>query len=151
LQNAQDVARYLLVTQDPNGERITNLKLQKLVYFAQGFYLGWRGRPLFSESIKAWAHGPVVPALWHEYRQYGSNPLPLPTSPPSGFTSDERAVLDSVTRAYGGYSAWDLREITHREPPWVEAFNRPGGPGAIAHSALEAQYKGRVQAPTEGG
>ena len=60
-----DVARYILSRQDQNaGDTISNMKLQKLVYYAQGFALAITGKPLFQEDIEAWEHGPVAPALY---------------------------------------------------------------------------------------
>ncbi len=145
MHSVNDVARYLLATQGAiPGERITNLKLQKLVYYAQGYHLALYGQPLFTESIKAWAHGPVVPSLWQEYRQYGSNPLPKPSKSPPVFTHEERELLDSVSQSYGQYAAWRLREVTHEERPWVEAYNRGGGSGTISHQVMAEFFKTRL-------
>jgi len=59
-----DVARYFLtLMSEENGDLISNLKLQKLVYYAQGSSLALWGNPLFSEKIEAWLHGPVIPVL----------------------------------------------------------------------------------------
>lgn len=60
--NCFDVAKYFLAQQDETaGDLISNLKLQKLIYYAQGFHLAISDRPLFPEPIKAWIHGPAVP------------------------------------------------------------------------------------------
>jgi uncharacterized phage-associated protein len=125
MTSALEVAHYFLAKQDEAaGELITNLKLQKLVYYAQGFHLAVFDKPLFPEQIKAWEHGPVVPQLWHVYKDYGSKPLPLPDDV-SAFDSATRELLDEVADVYGQFSAWRLRELTHSEPPWIEAFNSP--------------------------
>ena len=64
MANCHDVAAYILAKQDDDsGDLISNLKLQKLAYYAQGFCLAMHGRPLFPEAIKAWKHGPVVSEL----------------------------------------------------------------------------------------
>ena len=119
---AADIARYFLAKQGPAdaAEPINNLKLQKLCYYAQGVALAKLQRPLFFEDIEHWQHGPVVPTLWREYRQFGSNPIPPPEFPLDFkmFDSETRWVLDSVMRTYGRLSAWDLRNMTHTEPPW---------------------------------
>ncbi len=51
---------------------MSNLKLQKLLYDAQGHYLGGHGQPLFEDPIEAWVHGPVVPSTYYERQRYGS-------------------------------------------------------------------------------
>ena len=74
---AIEVARYFLsLTDEDAGELISNLKLQKLLYYAQGFHLVIYGEPLFPETIEAWAHGPVVTSVYHQYKEYGSEPIP---------------------------------------------------------------------------
>ena len=61
-----DIAKYFLAQADEEiGDLISNLKLQKLVYYAQGFYLALHDEALFPEDIEAWTHGPVVPVLYH--------------------------------------------------------------------------------------
>jgi len=124
--SARDVANYFLaLASEEEGELISNLKLQKLVYYAQGFSLAIRGKPLFQESIEAWTHGPVVPSLYREFKEYGSAAV----EPPSDFTFDSfdpeiQELLDEVYSVYGQYSASGLRTLTHSEPPWKDA---PGG------------------------
>lgn len=118
-----DVANYLLAQQSEEaGDLISNLKLQKLVYYAQGCHLGIFDVPLFPEPLKAWVHGPVVPELYHAYKQYGSGPIPMPVGMDfSVFTAETRDLLDEVYAVYGQFSAWKLREMTHTEAPWKEA------------------------------
>ena len=69
---AAQVARYFLALTDPDDNDVSNLKLQKLCYYAQGLCSAMRGAPLFVDRIEAWDHGPVVPTLYHEYKQHGS-------------------------------------------------------------------------------
>ncbi len=74
---ASEAARYFLALQD-DEDSISNLKLQKLLYYAQGFSLALTGKPLFNDQIKAWIHGPVVPSVWADYRECGAGPVPRP-------------------------------------------------------------------------
>lgn len=121
---AQTIANYLILrvnSDEEYGEQITNMKLQKLLYYAQGFHLAWRGSKLFNEDIEAWAHGPVVPNIYHEYKGFRSNPLPDPEGFDSATVDDEsRTVLEEVYSVYGQYSAWGLRNLTHEEAPWSD-------------------------------
>ncbi len=121
--SAREVADYFLASVDEDcGDNITNLKLQKLVYYAQGFHLAMNdGKPLFDDPISAWAHGPVVPTLYHAFESYGANAVPRPqTVDYSKYTDDVRKLLDEVSEVYGQFSASRLRAMTHEEPPWTE-------------------------------
>lgn len=118
-----DVANYFLAQSDEEaGDLISNLKLQKLVYYAQGFHLAVCGDCLFGETLEAWQHGPVVPALYHKYKHYGAGGIPAPINPDfAGLTSEQVGLLEEVYAVYGQFSAWKLRNMTHDEAPWRDA------------------------------
>lgn len=124
-----DVAKYFLSRQDVEaGDTISNMKLQKLVYYAQGFTLAITGKPLFMETIEAWEHGPVVPVLYRQYKEYGAGSIPPPREAPevisAHFDAAQLEILGEVYDVYGQYSAWKLRNFTHEETPWLEHFNK---------------------------
>lgn len=135
-----NVAGYFLSMVDEElGDLVSNLKLQKLVYYAQGFHLAVFKKPLFDEQIEAWTHGPVVPTLYHVLKKYDSGPIPRATDfDLIIFPEDVRKLLDDVYNAYGQYDAWRLRNLTHDEPPWCDAYKR--GPGSIISNAAMQDY-----------
>lgn len=142
--SCRDVARYFLsLTDEEAGELISNLKLQKLVYYAQGFHLAMYDTPLFREDIYAWKHGPVIPDLYHEYKEYGSGAIPAPTDLDDTIY-DEKDIefLNEVYSVYGQFSAWKLRNMTHEEPPWKEVSetNLP-----IRHETMKEYFKQFIQ------
>jgi uncharacterized phage-associated protein len=57
---------------------ITNMKLQKLVYYAQGVYTGIVETPLFKETIEAWTYGPISPDLYHKFKIFENKPITWP-------------------------------------------------------------------------
>jgi uncharacterized phage-associated protein len=120
-----DVARYFLAQVDEDaGDSLTNLKLQKLVYYAQGFHLAFYDEALFPERIEGWTHGPVVPDLYHALKQFGSEPVKLDWEvDPDKYSPEVLGLLDEVYSVYGQFSAVRLRNITHQEPPWMETPN----------------------------
>ena len=139
---AKDVAEYFLSLNNPElGDSISNLKLQKLCYYAQGFHLALNdGKPLFRDSIAAWQHGPVIPQLYHEYKSYGGNPIPPPEHPKINADSKTGKFLSEVFDAYGQFSAWKLRDMTHGEPPWKDT---PSG-GSISHESMREYFASLV-------
>lgn len=117
--SAHEIAKYFVSLVDEEaGDSISNLKLQKLLYYAQGFHLAVFGEPLFPEAIKAWAHGPVVPQVYHEYKDFGARPIPVERVNLESYPPEVREVLDEVNAVYGQFSASKLRAMTHDEPPW---------------------------------
>lgn len=119
---ARDVVDYFLASVDEeSGDNVSNLKLQKLLYYAQGFHLALYEKPLFDDAIQAWQHGPVVPDLYHLFKRYGAGAIPPPENfDKSRYTSEVTSLLDEVFEVYGQFSALKLRSMTHDEPPWSQ-------------------------------
>ncbi|GAA6618466.1 Panacea domain-containing protein [Scytonema sp. NUACC26] len=138
--SCHDVAKYFLAqTDEEAGDLISNLKLQKLVYYAQGFHLALYDEPLFTEPIEAWTHGPVVPEVYHAYKHYASGAIPIPDDIDfSKYDKPTRELLDEVYRVYGQFSAWKLRNMTHDEELWKDAYK---GDIVIAHQAMKQYFK----------
>ncbi len=140
----KDVAEYFLSLQDEDaGDLISNLKLQKLVYYAQGCHLALYDEPLFEDRIEAWLHGPVVPSLYREYKTYGAAPIPNPGDTDcSKFDDEEREFLDEVYHVYGQFSAWKLKNMTHEDGPWRVASENQE---AISNRSMKAYFKAQMK------
>ncbi|HEY4776652.1 MAG TPA: type II toxin-antitoxin system antitoxin SocA domain-containing protein [Candidatus Acidoferrales bacterium] len=134
-----DVARYFLALVDEDaGDSLSNLKIQKLVYYAQGFHLALFDEPLFPESIRAWRHGPVVPELYHALKQFGAGPVKIEGEfDVDKYTPDVHALLTEVYSVYGQFSALKLRDITHEEPPWSSTAQG----ATITHDLMRDYFK----------
>jgi len=134
-----DVAKYFLAQIDEDiGDLISNLKLQKLVYYAQGFHLAIYDKPLFREKIYAWVHGPVVKELYYRYKEFGSGPIAQVKNVNFDiYDKKTKSLLDQVYMVFGQFSAWKLRNMTHEEPPWMEAA---GHQGEISHSSMKHYF-----------
>jgi len=140
---ARDIAEYYLCCSNDkeSGDLISNLKIQKLVYYAQAFHLAVTGKPLFDDKIVAWEHGPVVETLYHVYKHYGDSAVePTKEYEIPEFDKKTRQLLDEVYRVLGQYSAWKLREMTHNESPWVNADKKPHG-SVITHKDMAKYFK----------
>lgn len=141
-----DVAEYFLTRcNEESGDTISNLKLQKLVYYAQGFSLALLKRPLFEEQIEAWMHGPVVPAIYRKYKKHGNQALPIPARLDlDKFSDDEKDLLDEVHGVFGQFSAWKLRNMTHEEAPWKDNYIEGVGYQVIPHDELKVYFLTRI-------
>ena len=121
---ALNVAEYLLhlSASEDEPDPLSHLRLQKLVYYVQGWSLAKRNAPMFPDKIEAWAHGPVVAKLFLTFAAYESDTIPSERFPYSGgLKKDDREWIEAVWNVYKKYSATSLREMTHRETPWKQA------------------------------
>lgn len=110
---------FLHKVNEEAGDFMTPLKLQKMVCLAQGWSLGFLGRPLFNQEIQAWQHGPVVYDLYEAYKAFKFNPIPaLNSFDSSCFKDEEIAVLEMINDIFGVYNATFLENLTHKERPW---------------------------------
>jgi len=118
------VARYLLqlAAQEPESEPLTHMRLQKLLYYVQGWSLVATDRRIFDDPIEAWVHGPVVARTYRFFADYQNDAIEGREARDDGTLSDdEKALIASVWNHYKQFSATALRTMTHREPPWCEA------------------------------
>lgn len=115
---AMDVARYILWYTAQHGVKVTNLKLQKLLFFCQGWYLALKGEPLFVGKIQAWPKGGVHYESWREYNRWGRDPI-------SAIPDDVniQADVDLVNKILDEYMCvdqWILVKLSHGDA-WLEA------------------------------
>ena len=125
---AKDVADYIIYFYNQCGEGITHIKLQKLLYYVQAWFMAFYDKPLYKETFEAWQFGPVCNAVYHNFKDFGTNhilyeidqekiQLPLKV----------RDFVVSVIYTYAKYSACSLVEKTHNELPWKKAWQRYNG------------------------
>lgn len=118
--NAIDIAKKIICKTDvEHGDTLSNLKLQKLLYYMQGFHLAFFDEPFFNESIEAWTYGPVVPVVFQEFKKYKKDSInPDNYHDDLVLTDDEQQMFDMVYSEYNRYSAVALMNMTHTEGPW---------------------------------
>lgn len=140
---ARNIADYILSRSSvEEGNDTTNLKLQKLLYYCQGFHLAVFNTPLFNERIEHWDHGPVVPHVYHEFKAYSSNPIPpVPSFDETILSSKSKGLIDEVLKVYDQFSAWKLRDLTHNETPWLDTDDCE----EITHEQLKSYFKTRLK------
>jgi len=113
-----DVASWFLTEgAECMGEHPTHMKLQKLLYYAQGAFLALKDELLFEEDIRAWDHGPVVPKVYNKYKKYGNKKIII-ESKENNISKDDRYLLEAICSLYGAYTASQLRNMSHESGPW---------------------------------
>lgn len=121
--NLNDVIDFFIsIPGEDASDAISPMKLQKLLYYAQGFALAILGRPLFQEDFEAWQYGPVIPSVYQRYKELGNKAIPkVDLESFDHYTTDEKKLLNEVYTVFGQYSAWALSAMTHETPPWRDA------------------------------
>jgi uncharacterized phage-associated protein len=101
-------------------EPITNMKLQKLLYYAQGWYLATTNNELFSEDFEHWTYGPVCPVIYQEFRCFGANPIDRPSATGNAIIDGEIFdFINAIWKMYGCFNGVELSVQTHKEDPWL--------------------------------
>ncbi len=140
---ALDIARKLIQLAEDQfrfgGEKLTNMKLQKLMYYAQGYHLAAFGERLFDDDIESWMYGPVVPSVYDYYAKYEANPLP---SEECGLKMTKAAenLFNYVYNFFRNFSAIGLMNRTHTESPWLEALPHNRGT-KISNDSIKAYFQ----------
>jgi uncharacterized phage-associated protein len=139
---AAAIANELLVLAEESNRKLTQIDIQKLVYFAHGWHLGLSGKPLIQEPIEAWKYGPVVKRLYDAFKRFGSSPITEKAmewhmTPGGRFSSSvpciegmsdqddtyARSMTKTIWNKYGMLQPFKLVEITHLpDSPWAKAF-----------------------------
>ncbi len=121
----QNIAKYFILRayQDGRDDQMTNMKVQKLLYYTQCLHLALYEEPLFAEEIQAWRYSPVCPPAYHYYSDFEAQQLPIPQEQNivNEFTEEIRELLEEVWQYFGVYHAYDLSNMTHSEFPWRKA------------------------------
>ena len=127
---------------------LTPMKLQKMLFYVQSWYYKNQGKPLFDDVFCRWNHGPVIPSIYHEFKNYGAdtiktfgstvvpknssaNPFDYDVVVPEINWNDSEALgyIDEAVRVYGPYSGWQLSQMTHQPgTAWAITGTPDGGP-----------------------
>jgi uncharacterized phage-associated protein len=157
---AAAVANELLELAEQSDRKLTQIEIQKLVYFSHGWHLALKDETLIPDQIEAWTYGPVVRRLYDAFKKFGSSiiterAVDWRMSPQGKFSScfpaiqsssleDDayaRAVIRSVWGKYGLIPPFKLVEITHLDgSPWQQA--RARGDTYIPNDEIKTYFKG---------
>ena len=137
---AMDIARYVINYCIDLGKPISNLKLQKILYYIQAAFLVEKGEPCFEDRISRWRHGPVVTDVYNEFKKFiGDNiyekqeeyieyelddelnfKIVTKKFEPRIINKEDRDLIDKVIKSLINIGAWELVKRTHEEEPWIQ-------------------------------
>jgi uncharacterized phage-associated protein len=146
------IANCILDLADASGIQLSNLALQKVVYFCHAWHLAETGAPLVKTEFEAWQHGPVLQYLYRQFKDFENRPIrgrATSMNPHNGkqelvtYDLDAETLerLKRVVGFYGSMEPWDLVDMSHEKGgPWYEVWNHSGkiNPGMkISHTSIQ--------------
>lgn len=144
---AVEVSKLFLFWSAKNGDNpITNLKLQKLLYYAQGWSFVELKKELFEDEIEAWQYGPVVPGVYNTYKSFKNLPIEYDIEKDNSNIEEnfDKETLDFLKKFYESYiviPAFRLVESSHQERPWLEAYNNKGPKSIIEKGVIKEFFE----------
>lgn len=126
---AQDLARYIITKCTLDGKPISNLQLQKILYFVQGAFYYKLNRSIFDDPIRAWDYGPVIDNVYDMYKKHGSSTIhDIDINFESTFSKERnpeatRELVDIVVESLREMDPWELVKISHEDgTPWKKNY-----------------------------
>ncbi len=114
------LAKKVVSIANENNLFITNLQLQKVMYYIQGMFMNKFGMKAFDDSIECWTYGPVVKKVWNVFNQFGRKPIKESNSDLT-IQKEEEQVIVNILYDKLRMNVWDLVDETHEEEPWKNA------------------------------
>lgn len=158
MYNVLDICRFIINYCDEKDYSLSNLKLQKILYFIQAYFLSCTDskKPCFKEKIEAWTFGPVVPVAYHEYKQFGNTNIPRVThyieynennfwkSKVMQYHDDiicngDKEIIEKLVDKFAKYSTTALVNITYHQTPWMNAYKQ-GHNHIISNEAIKNYF-----------
>ena len=125
MYGAIEVANYIIEYEHSQKRIISNLKLQKLLYFVQANFFRRLGISCFSDKIEAWSFGPVVVNVYHAYKYYGGLDITkLKDNVNICIDQEHKNVINEVLEKFAVTPFYELVDITKHQTPYIEARRR---------------------------
>lgn len=125
MNSAINIAKYVINKCNELSNPISNLQLQKILYYIQGNYYAKFNEKLFREDIEAWKYGPVIPEVYYEFNKYSSGNIRDEFEVDYLEIDSERLdYIDNIIQSNCKLTAWQLVEKSHKEDPWRLHYDR---------------------------
>lgn len=141
MYSAHDVAIYIINWYNERKYSISNLRLQKLLYFVQGEAAANGYQRLIEDDFYAWQLGPVVPNVYTDYAMYSSSPIPKQYVK-YDIAEGDKEIIDKVLNKYIKYSTWSLVELSHGQDPWKYNHSIFGDRALIPYQSIKDYFSG---------
>lgn len=152
--DAREVSNFVLKLAKGSGRDLTQMSLLKIIFYAHGWYLASKDRPLFRQPVEAWEHGPVVKVVRDAFKEFGSKPidrmaerLDLETGEliavNDSLKEEDQTFVESVFLQYSVHTAFALSDMTHEKgSPWDRVWNSDGPIGRLGLRIKNEEIRG---------
>ncbi|HVG17233.1 MAG TPA: type II toxin-antitoxin system antitoxin SocA domain-containing protein [Chitinophagaceae bacterium] len=129
------------------GKFVTQMKLQKMVFFAHGYHLAKYGSPLINETFEAWRFGPVVPDIYQSYKLYGSDMIIDPglvrnSAKPLTFSEPALDAIEYTWKVTKNFSASQLSSWSHlSDSPWAAVYDPANDSSIIQNESIKEYFQ----------
>ena len=125
MYSAIEVANYIIEYEHSQKRIISNLKLQKLLYFVQANFFRILGLPCFSDRIEAWSFGSVVVNVYHAYKYYGGLDITkLKDDVIVDISQEHKKIINEVLKKFADTPVYELVDIIKHQTPYIKARHR---------------------------
>lgn len=132
---AIDLSKYIVSKCIADGHPISNLQLQKILYYIQKDFLS-RDDIAFSDDIEAWQFGPVVPNVYYHFCGFGAMPITIPYESAT-ISSNDKAYVNPIVDSKRLLNPWDMVEETHKpNGAWDQIYQNGAGNHKIIPTEL---------------
>ena len=126
MYTAMNIASEIIRQYGERHKSITNLKLQKVLYYVQVYSLQNQGRALFDDDFQAWRHGPVIPEVYDIFRKYVSDDIKEDDQTVLGnrieIDETSKSMIEKIVEKTLPLDAWDMVYKTHETRPWKDTY-----------------------------
>jgi uncharacterized phage-associated protein len=144
---ADDVAYAFVQKGIIESNFVTQMKLQKILYFAHGLHLAQYHAPLIKETFQAWKFGPVIPRIYHTYKLYGSMPITntdiayLVDRPAPHFNDEANEIIEVTWKTLKNIDGIKLSQWTHQDDsPWKKHYEEQVLSKEIPNEEIERYF-----------
>ncbi|KAB1640040.1 Panacea domain-containing protein [Adlercreutzia muris] len=137
---AFDVSCHIVNTSIDANDPVSNLQLQKILYFVQVGYFSEKSKWLFEDDFEAWQYGPVVPGIYRLFSIWGGGKITRkPTAPHKQISSEDSCVIDPIIKVCRAKAPWALVEQAHAEgSPWKRTMDLRGDSAIISKDLISS-------------
>lgn len=137
MRKAESVANYVIAYGMKIGHPVSNLQLQKILYYIQVHFLKKKGIPFFKDEIEAWQFGPVIPTVFYQYAAFGPAPITMFKTQKIDLEQEEKKDLEKIVKEKAVLSLLEIVADTHQKGKAWDMYYKVNERNVISKKAME--------------
>lgn len=137
MRKAESVANYVIAYGMKIGHPVSNLQLQKILYYIQVHFLKKKGIPFFKDEIEAWQFGPVIPTVFYQYAAFGPAPITMFKTQKIDLKQEEKKDLEQIVKEKAILSLLEIVADTNKKGKAWDLYYKVNERNVIPKKAME--------------